>query len=59
MIQSAQLSGTTSDGKLSLKSGASVQLTATVTPSNATDKTVSWTSSNSSVAKYPTAKSPL
>ncbi|MFR4786722.1 MAG: Ig-like domain-containing protein [Bifidobacterium adolescentis] len=32
------------DGKLSLKSGASVQLTATVNPSNATDRKVSWTS---------------
>ena len=38
------------DGKLSLKSGASVQLTATVNPSNATDRKVSWTSSDSSVA---------
>ena len=45
-----------SDGKLSLKLGASVQLTATVTPSNATDKTVSWTSSNSSVAKVSDGK---
>ncbi len=38
------------DGKLSLKSGASVQLTATVNPSNATDRKVTWTSSDSSVA---------
>ena len=38
------------DGKLSLKSGASVQLTATVRPDNATDRKVSWTSSDSSVA---------
>ncbi len=30
--------------------GETVQLTATVTPSNATDKTVSWSTSNSSVA---------
>ena len=44
------------DGKLSLKSGASVQLTATVNPSNATDKTISWTSSNSSVAKVSDGK---
>ena len=39
-----------SDGKLSLKSGASVQLTATVKPDNATDRKVTWTSSDSSVA---------
>ena len=38
------------DGKLALKSGASVQLTATVSPSNATDRKVTWTSSDSSVA---------
>ena len=38
------------DGKLSLKSGASVQLTATVKPDNATDRKVTWTSSDSSVA---------
>ena len=38
------------NGKLSLKSGASVQLTATVSPSNATDRKVTWTSSDSSVA---------
>ena len=34
----------------SLEIGGSVQLTATVSPSNATDKTVSWTTSNTSVA---------
>ena len=39
-----------SDGKLSLKSGASAQLTATVKPDNATDRKVTWTSSDSSVA---------
>ena len=38
------------DGKLKLESGASAQLTATVSPSNATDRKVSWTSSDSSVA---------
>ena len=38
------------DGKLSLKSGASAQLTATVKPDNATDRKVTWTSSDSSVA---------
>ena len=56
-VSSVSISGSgVSDGKLSLKSGASVQLTATVTPSNATDKTVSWTSSNSSVAKVSDGK---
>ena len=34
----------------SLKVGQSVTLTATVNPSDATDKTVTWTSSNPSVA---------
>ncbi len=33
-----------------LKVGESISLTATITPSNATSKTVSWTSSNSNVA---------
>lgn len=35
---------------ISLKSGASAQLTATVKPDNATDRKVTWTSSDSSVA---------
>ena len=56
-VSSVAISGSgVSNGKLSLKSGASVQLTATVNPSNATDKTVSWTSSNSSVAKVSDGK---
>ena len=38
------------DGKLALKSGASAQLTATVKPDDATDRKVTWTSSDSSVA---------
>lgn len=35
---------------LSLKTGESAALTATVSPSNATDKTVTWSSSNTKVA---------
>ena len=34
----------------SVEAGSTVQLTETVTPSNATDKTVSWSSSNTAVA---------
>ncbi|KAB5915913.1 starch-binding protein, partial [Bifidobacterium adolescentis] len=50
-VTSVSISGDgVKDGKLSLKSGASVQLTATVKPDNATDRKVSWTSSDSSVA---------
>ncbi|WP_368094104.1 Ig-like domain-containing protein [Bifidobacterium adolescentis] len=50
-VTSVSVSGDgVSDGKLSLKSGASVQLTATVKPDNATDRKVTWTSSDSSVA---------
>ena len=39
-----------SQTSVSLEVGGSVSLTATVSPSDATDKTVSWTSSNSGVA---------
>ena len=50
-VESVSVSGDgVRDGKLSLKSGASVQLTATVKPDNATDRKVTWTSSDSSVA---------
>ncbi|MDF4076094.1 starch-binding protein, partial [Bifidobacterium adolescentis] len=50
-VTSVSVSGDgVSNGKLSLKSGSSVQLTATVNPSNATDRKVTWTSSDSSVA---------
>ena len=50
-VESVSISGDgVKDGKLSLKSGASVQLTATVKPDNATDRKVTWTSSDSSVA---------
>ena len=50
-VSSVSISGDgVSNGKLSLKSGASAQLTATVLPENATDRKVTWTSSDSSVA---------
>ena len=50
-VESVSVSGDgVSGGKLSLKSGASAQLTATVKPDNATDRKVTWTSSDSSVA---------
>ena len=41
---------TLSKTSLTLKAGASAALTATVAPANATDKTVTWTSSNTKVA---------
>ena len=37
--------------ELSLTEGAGVQLTATVAPANATDKTVTWSCSDESVVK--------
>ena len=50
-VTSVSISGDgVSDGKLALKAGASAQLTATVRPDNATDRKVTWTSSDSSVA---------
>ncbi len=50
-VESVSVSGDgVKDGKLALKSGASVQLTATVKPDDATDRKVTWTSSDSSVA---------
>ncbi|WP_425622820.1 RICIN domain-containing protein [Bifidobacterium adolescentis] len=50
-VTSVSISGDgVSGGKLSLKSGASAQLTATVRPDDATDRKVTWTSSDSSVA---------
>ena len=50
-VTSVSISGDgVSGGKLSLKAGASAQLTATVKPDNATDRKVTWTSSDSSVA---------
>ncbi len=41
---------TVSPGSAQLAVGATVTLTATVTPDNATDKTVTWSTSNSAVA---------
>ena len=41
---------TLNQSTIALDPGGTVNLTATVSPSNATDKTVNWTSSNSSVA---------
>ena len=45
-VSSVSLSKATAD----LVIGGSVQLTATVSPSNATDKTVTWTTSNAAIA---------
>ncbi|MBW3095442.1 Ig-like domain-containing protein, partial [Bifidobacterium sp. 64T4] len=56
-VTSVAISGTgVSAGKLSVKQGASAQLTATVNPSNATDKTVTWKSSNTAVATVANGK---
>ena len=50
-VSSVSVSGDgVKDGNLSLKTGASAQLSATVKPDNATDRKVTWTSSDSSVA---------
>ncbi|PKV03073.1 Ig-like domain-containing protein, partial [Bifidobacterium pseudolongum] len=45
-VSSVSISG----GNFELKEGATKQLSATVSPSNATDRSVSWKSSNTSVA---------
>lgn len=50
-VDSVSISGDgVSNGKLTLKSGESVQLTTTVKPDNATNKKVIWTSSDSAIA---------
>ena len=41
---------TLSQSSVSIEAGSTVNLTATVSPSNATDKTVTWSSSNAGVA---------
>ena len=50
-VSSVAISGSgVSNGALSLEKGKSAQLSATVNPSNATNKTVTWSSSDASVA---------
>ncbi|MBW3093705.1 FIVAR domain-containing protein [Bifidobacterium sp. 82T10] len=56
-VESVAISGdNVKDGKLTLKSGASETLTAKVTPSNATDQTVAWKSSDEKVATVKNGK---
>ena len=56
-VKSVTISGAgVSAGKLSVKKGASAQLTAIVNPSNATDRTVAWKSSNTAVATVANGK---
>ena len=54
-VTSVTISGATG-GKLSVKKGATAQLTATVNPSNATDRTVTWKSSDATVATVADGK---
>ncbi|MEF2735795.1 MAG: Ig-like domain-containing protein, partial [Bifidobacterium choerinum] len=50
-VSSVSISGTgVSGGKATINVGAGLNLTATVSPSNASDKTVKWTTSNAAVA---------
>ncbi|WP_353885059.1 S-layer homology domain-containing protein [uncultured Bifidobacterium sp.] len=50
-VSSVAVSGSgVSNGVLSLVKGKSAQLTASVSPSNATNKTVTWSSSNAAIA---------
>ena len=57
-VESVTISGNgVSDGRLSLKVGSSAQLTATVKPDNATNKTVSWDPTQTTLwQKYPTVR---
>ncbi len=56
-IVSVEPTGITLDqSNVSIKIGGTVTLTATVTPSNATDKTVTWSSNKTSVAKVNNGK---
>lgn len=50
---------TLSSTSLSLEMGASAKLTATVSPSNATDAAITWTVSNTSVVSYDQSTSML
>ncbi|WP_163198628.1 MULTISPECIES: family 43 glycosylhydrolase [Bifidobacterium] len=55
-VASVAISGDgVADGKLTLKVGASVKLTASVEPENATDTTVAWKSSDETVLKAAAA----
>ncbi|MGR6875304.1 Ig-like domain-containing protein, partial [Bifidobacterium angulatum] len=55
-VTTVAISGTgVSAGKLSMRKGATAQLTATVNPSNATDRTVSWKSSDTTVVSVDKA----
>ena len=59
-VESVTISGNgVSDGKLSLKVGASAQLIATVKPDNATNKTVLGIARTTLWQKYPTVRSRL
>ena len=50
-VNGVEVTGITLDQEsLTLKAGKTAKLTATITPGNATDKTVTWSSSNESVA---------
>ena len=54
-VTSVAISGATG-GKLSVRQGATARLTATVNPSNATSKTVTWKSSDATVATVANGK---
>lgn len=57
-VQSVSISGTgVSGGKATINVGAGLNLAVTVSPSNATDRTVTWSSSDDSVATVSSAGS--